>query len=120
MLVTLPHTIQFSNEKSVSVRDVTNSLLANEQMLIDVGRVLEFCADGLEVTSINVEFLSASVNSPLKEALSAGILFAFQDSLKREVPKFIQKLTGVHVEDDYKTVVTVVFLIVVIYGVEQA
>lgn len=120
MLITLPHVVQFRNEKDVTVRDVTDSLLANEQMVLDIGRILELCADGLEVSSIKVAFVSASVNSPLKEALSAGILFTFQDDLKREVPKFIEKLTGAHVDEHYKTLVTVVFLIVVIYGIEQA
>ncbi len=120
MLVTFPHEVRFTNENNLSVRDVASSLLANEQILQNVGRVLELCIDGLEVSRINVVFVSASINSPLKEALSAGILLTFQKDLEREIPKLVEKISGQQVDDHYKTLVTVIFLVIVIYGIEQA
>lgn len=115
-----PHEIVFSNKEKILVGDVALSLIANEQIVHIVGKVLELCFDGLTVEKVNVEFRSASVNSPLKEALAAGILLTYQDDLKREVPKMIEAITGRHIDPNYTTIVTVVFLVIVIYGIEKA
>jgi len=120
MEIFFPHEIIFTNKNKVSVTDVANSLLANEQLLLGVGKVLEFCFDGLTVEKINVEFVSASTTSPLKEALAAGILVAFQSQLTTEIPRMIKVATGVEVSGEYKTVVTVIFLAIAIYGIEKA
>ena len=115
-----PHDIQFTNERAVSVSDVANSLLANEQILLNVGRILELCFDGLSVEKTIVTFVSATTNSPLKEAFLAGLLIAYQETLKEEVPKMIEAISGIRVDPQYRTIVTVIFLVVVVYGIEKA
>lgn len=114
------HEVVFSNRDRILVSDVAHSLLANEQIILNIGSILEKCFDGLTIEKINIEFRSATVNSPLKEALAAGILFTFQDTLKKEVPAMIEKISGQHIDEKYATVVTVIFLIIVIYGIEKA
>lgn len=120
MEVIFPHEIVFSNKNAMSVSDVANSLIGNEQILLSIGKVLEGCFSGLVIDKINIEFKFASTNSPLKEAFSAGILFTFQDKLKEEVPKMIESLTGIHTEDKYTTIVTLIFLVIALYGIETA
>lgn len=120
MEIVFPHEVSFSNKEKISVGDVANSLIANEQILISIGRVLEFCFHGLTVEKINIEFRSASINSPLTEALGAGILVTYQEDLKREVPQMIEALTGIHSDGKYDTLITVIFLILVMHGIEKA
>lgn len=75
---------------------------------------------GLVVEKTKVDFISASTNSPLREAFAVGILVTFQDELKIEVPKMIESITGYHVDAKYDTLVTVIFLVIVMYGMERA
>ena len=120
MEVIFSHEIEFTLTKNVSVSDVAASLIANEELLLSVGKVLEECFPELIVEKIVPRFISATTYSPLKEALAAGILLTFQDDLKREVPKLIEGITGAHIDPNYTTLVTVEFLVVVIYGIEKA
>ena len=120
MEIIFPHEIVFSNKEAVSVGDVARSLIANEQIVLAIGKVLESCFEGLTVEKINIEFRYATTNSPLREAFAAGILVAYQQSLTTEVPKMIETATGIHVSEQYATVVTVIFLAIAIYGIEKA
>src|SRR5271165_6186118 len=94
MEVSFPQVVIFTTEGRVSVADVAHSLLANEELVLHVGKILEFCIPGLTVEKVNVVFTSASTNSPLKEILGTDIYLTFQDELKGEVPGLIESLTG--------------------------
>src|SRR5271169_1221244 len=62
--VNFPHEIVFGTKKAVSVSDVAASLIANDQILFDVARILEKCFAGLVIEKISVEFRTATTSSP--------------------------------------------------------
>jgi hypothetical protein len=120
MEVIFPHEVTFTTSRQVTVADVANSLLANEELLSHVGEILEYCVPGLTVERINISFRSASTNSPLLEELAAQLYFAFQSDLHRDIPDLIQSISGAQVPEQYKAVVTIIFFIVVVYGIKGA
>jgi hypothetical protein len=120
MEIVFPHEIEFKLTARPSVGEVAQSLIANAELVATVGRVLQQCIPDIQIEKITVELLSATTSSPSKEALAAGILLTFQEDLRREVPKLIEGITGVYIDPGYTTLVTVIFLVVVIYGIEKA
>jgi len=120
MEVIFPHEVTFTTARQVTVSDVANSLLANEELLSHVGKILEYCIPGLTVERVNISFKSASTNSPLLEKLAAELYFAFQDDLHQDVPAIIQSISGVQVPEHYKALVTIIFFLVVVYGINRA
>jgi hypothetical protein len=120
MEITFPHEIEFTTKDQVSVEDVAKSLVANASILLYVGKVLEQCFPDLQIERIKPRFVSATTSSLLKEALAVDILSNFQEDLKREVPKLIEGITGAHLDPQYATVVTVVFFVVLLYGLDKA
>jgi len=120
MEVIFPHEVTFTTVRPVTVADVANSLLANEELLLHVGKILEYCIPGLTVERTIVSFKSASTNSPLKEFLGADLFIAFQEDLHQAVPHLIQSISGVEIAEQYKSLVTVIFLIIVVYGIDKA
>lgn len=120
MEITFRHEIEFTTKGQVSVEDVAKSLVANASLLFYVGDVLEQFFPDFRVERINPRFVYATTASPLKEGLAVDILSTFQEDLKRDVPKLIEGITGAHLDPQYASIVTVLFLIILLYGLDKA
>jgi hypothetical protein len=92
MEVIFPHEVTFTTVRRATVADVANSLLANEELLLHVGKIMEYCIPGLTVERTIVSFRSASTNSPLKELLGADLFLSFQEDLHHAVPNLVQAI----------------------------
>lgn len=114
------HSITYTNTGSVPVSDVAASLIANEQLLREAAEVLQELVPGLKVEEVVVQFRSATSSSPLKELLAYSLIVVYQEDLNREVPALIEQITGRDVPDNMETLVTVLVLVVAIYGVGKA
>jgi hypothetical protein len=113
------HEMTYIGSSSASVADVAASLVANEQIVLEVRRLLEACIPGLTVESIQVEFKRATIESPLKELLGVSIAIGFQEELKKEIPPVVKAMFGIE-SSKYDTIITVLFVIIVIYGIDYA
>lgn len=114
------HKIVFSNQDEISVRDVANSLLANEQMVLAIGEILENCFIGLSVEKVSVDFRAATINSPLTEELGTKLVVQFQEAFRTQIPKLIESVTGLRVDSEQGQLVTTLFLLIVVYGIKKA
>ncbi len=112
--------ITFGTQKQVPVYEVANSLIASEKILQRVAAVLEGCYDGVTVDRIEISFREASSASPLKEILAAAVFLTYQEDLEREVPALFERATGVEVTDNYDTILTVLFIVIAVYGLNFA
>lgn len=56
----------------------------------------------------------------MKEVIWAAIFLTFQGDLEKEVPEGLENLLGTHVGRDYPTITTVLFLLLVFYGLDFA
>lgn len=120
MEIVLRHEIEFDVEADVAVEDVVKSLEGNSKLLREAARFIGALVPGLELEPKKVSVVHLSQQSPLREVFALGAFLAFQKDLEEEVPALIKELTGVQVPDSYDTLVTVVVLIIAVYGISTA
>lgn len=80
-------------------------------------QILEDLIDGFHVESIDVRLKKVTQESPLKELLALAIVVTFQKDLEREVPPVVDALMGANIPDKYDSIVTVLAMIIAIYGI---
>lgn len=114
------HEIVFRGAETTSVQDVAASLVANEQILLHIGAVLEELFSGLTVEKVTVQFRYVSINSPLREMLVVALVTAYQEQLGIVTKEIVSELTGYQLGDKGAVVVTILFFILLIYGVDWA
>jgi 3D (Asp-Asp-Asp) domain-containing protein len=99
------------------IEDVIASLVAIKLLIEEGGYNLPHFVRGLQVEKVQVNMTRLSQESHLKELLLVGMFLAFQKNLETEVPAMFEKITGTHVPDEFKTILTLSVLIVIFYGV---
>lgn len=118
--IRLPHQVIYETSELASISDVIEALRGAEQLLLETGPLLESLIPGLEISKITVSVEEISQRSPLNEIFWASIFLTFQKDLEREVPKLVEELFGVHVSEQYDTIVTLLFCLILYYGVAFA
>jgi len=113
----LPHEVYYEITERASVSDVIDSLLGIEELLTEMGPLLEACVPGLTVERIEVSIQEVSQGS-LKELIWAALFVAYQTDLEKEVPNLLENLFGIKTGHEYPTIVTVLFLLLTFYGLD--
>ncbi|MFL9503615.1 hypothetical protein ACJMQP_26500 [Rhodopseudomonas palustris] len=117
--ITLPFSVEYQTEAPPTVQEVVSALQATDSLMRQTVELLPSLIDGLTIESSSLNVRKISQGS-LKEIFGIALFVAFQDNLEAEVPKMLKDIFDISVSDDYDTIVTVVFLIVVFYGVSLA
>lgn len=116
------HTTQFSvrylTDDPVPIRDIIGSLQAVEATINETARILPILVDGLQIEKVELRVREVAQESPLRELFAVGLFLAYQDSLEEEVPQLITDATGFIIPESVDSLVTVVAMIIVFYGVE--
>ncbi len=120
MEVRLAQSVTYQADGIVPIRQIAESLLANERLLTEVGGFLNESVEGLTVGKIQVGVRSIAHESPLREIFFFSLLMTFQESLEEEVPVGLERIFGIEVPDQYDTLITVAILILAFYGVDYA
>lgn len=120
MDVTLFHEIEYEITDAVAVEDLIKSLEANARLLRNAGTLLTVIAPGLHIEPKRVSVVHLSQESPLKELLAFAVVVTNQDDLEEQVPELIESLTGVQLPDRYDTLITVLVMLIAIYGISKA
>lgn len=120
MEASLPHYVEYDLERYPSVSALAQSLLANERLATEAVLLLEAYIPGLSIEATAVSVRGISQESPLREAFVVAIVAAFQPTLGHDVPEIIADLTGHPLPVQYQTLVTVLVLLVAVYGVSKA
>jgi hypothetical protein len=113
----IPHEIYYETPEPASIQDVIESLLGIEDILKEIGPLLEVCMPGLTIESIQVSIKEISDGS-LKEVVMAAIFLTFQKDLEVEVPNLIEHIFGTRVGYEYPTITSICFLLVLFYGAD--
>ncbi|MFN4112369.1 MAG: hypothetical protein ACK4GD_00340 [Sphingomonadaceae bacterium] len=114
---TTAFSVRYLTDDPVPIRDIIASLQGVETTINEVGRLLPSFIDGLQVEKIEIKVREVAQESPLRELFAVAMFLAFQKQLEEEVPQLITDATGIIIPDRFDTVVTVLALIVVFYGV---
>jgi hypothetical protein len=114
--IRLPLTIVYETEGVTPVADVIAALQAVDDISKDVVSLLPSLFEGLRIEASSLNVRSLTQESPLREYFLLALIVAFQDSLKAEVPPMLEDMFNVRISDDYDTLATVIFMIVIFYG----
>ncbi len=117
MEASLPHFVQYELDGRPSVAIVAQSLIANERLAKEAVLLLEAYVPGLTIETTVVSVRHVSQESPLQAAFAVAIVAAFQPKLERDVPAIITDLTGHTVPQQYQTLITVLVLMIAVYGI---
>lgn len=118
--IRLPLQITYETEGVTPVADVIAALHAANEVSKEVVAILPSFIEGLKIEASSLNVRSLTQESPLREYFLLALIVAFQDDLKEEVPPVLEDLFKVQIDDKYDTIVTVIFMIVVFYGVGLA
>lgn len=120
MDVTVPHAVVYETEGRVPIDRVIESLQANRNLLLEAIPVIEALVPDLKIERISISVGEISNQSPLREVFFATLIIAFQSDLSKEVPPLVQELTGVTTPASYNTLLTVVAMLILFYGMDAA
>jgi hypothetical protein len=109
--------VRYLTDDPVAIRDIIESLQGVETILGEMANMLPQFVDGLLVQKIEVRVRELAQESPLRELFLVALFLAFQQDLEREVTGNIESLTGYDIPSNLDTIVTVLALILVFYGV---
>lgn len=119
MEATLRHLVEYDVPDRPSVSAVAESLLANERLVKEAVLLLEACAPGLIIESATVSVRHLSQESPLRELLVVAMMTAAQPKLVTDMPKILTDLTGVEIPEHYHTLLSVLVMIIAVYGISK-
>ncbi|WP_371346499.1 hypothetical protein [Ancylobacter sp. IITR112] len=118
MQVAIPHSITYDFDASASVSEVTRALVAQEKLLRESLVVLTEMFPNLDIESVRVSVRNVSQESPLHQTLQAIIVGAYSPEIAEEMPDIINALTGYDVPDSFDGLISVLVLLLALYGVE--
>lgn len=116
----LRHVIEYDVESYPTVSALAESLIANERLVKEAVLLLEAFAPGLIVENTTVSVRRIVQESPLKQMLVAAIVTAVQPKLIADVPKIVTDLTGHEIPEQYHTLLTVLVMVIAVYGISKA
>lgn len=118
--ISLPLRIEYRVSGNTSLADVIAALQSAEELIADGVSLLPSFVDGVEIRQAAINMRSLTQESPLRELFLVALIVAFQDDLKQEIPPVIESLFHVKIPDSYDSLLTVMVMIVLFYGVALA
>ncbi len=119
MEITLFHGIEYDVTEPVAVDDLIKSLAANARLMREATTLLSDLVPGLQFETKRISVPELSQGSPLRELMALALVVAYQKDLEVEVPALFEHLTGVHVSESYDTLLTVLVMLIAIYGISK-
>jgi hypothetical protein len=120
MEASLRHFVQYDMEGNSSVAAIAESLVANERLAKEAALLFEALVPGLIIESATVTVRRVVQESPLQQAFVVALVAAFQPRLERDVPQIVTDLTGIVIPDRYHTLLTILVMLVAVYGISKA
>lgn len=116
----MPLSITYETKGTTPLPVVIIALQATDALSRDAVSLLPSLIPGLEIQASSANVRVLTQESPLREYFLLTLIIAFQDDLRTEVPPVLEELFNVSINDDYDSLVTVAFMVVLFYGVNFA
>ena len=118
MDIVIPHFVEYDFKDRATVGEVAKSLIAQDKLVREALAVLEELFPNLSLEKPVVSVRAVSQDSPLKTNLEALVVAAYATELGQDVPDILNTLFGVNVSDKYDSVVSVLVLLIAIWGID--
>jgi hypothetical protein len=103
-----------------TVSEVAKSLTAQEKLFNEALRVLEECFPELTIERAEITVREIVQNSPLRHRLEGVVIAALSPGLTEDMPAdLFQSIFGYDVPDSYDSFVSLVMLLVSLWGAEH-
>jgi len=116
----IPNEFTYQFEGRATVGEVSKALNAQEKLFREAILVIEECFPDIDVEHVSVFVREVSQNSPLRHRLEGLLIAAASPGLTEDMPAdLLQTLFGYDVPDSYDSFVSVLILIVGLWGAER-
>lgn len=116
----VPSEITYDFQDRATVSEVAKALLAQEKLFREAVLVIQECFSELEIEHVSVTVREVSQNSPLRHRIEGYIIAALSPGLTKDMPEdILQTLFGYDVPDTYDGFVTIIVLIISLWGAEK-
>jgi hypothetical protein len=109
--------VKYLTDQDVPIRNIIERLLGAEDVLTEAASFLPRVLPSVDVEHLEIKVREIAQQSPLRELFLVSLIIAFQKDLEAEVPNMITSVTGYPIPAQFDTIVTVIALIIVFYGV---
>ncbi|QIG52769.1 hypothetical protein G6N82_00075 [Altererythrobacter sp. BO-6] len=114
----LRHEVVYQFDGRATVAEVARSLLAQEKLLREAVAVLEECFDGLDISSVGVDIKLVAQESPLRTNLALFFAGVYSGEIGQDMPDILDTLFGLDVPDGYDSFVSLLVILVAIFGID--
>lgn len=115
--VVFDHRITYPDNHSITLSDIADTLRAQEKLIPLAIQAIENIFPGLALQPTRIELRYARIGS-LDESFFIAILAVYQKDFDRAVPDFVNYITGVRIPDEIRPILSVVFILLVFYGLK--
>lgn len=119
MELTIPHSVVYDFQGRATVQEVANSIVAQDRLVREALAILEELFPNLTFEKPKVSVRAISQESPLTTLLQTIVVASYATGLGEDVPDILDTLFGINVKDEYDSIVSVLVLLIAIWGVER-
>lgn len=120
MEMVIEHGVEYVVDTPVAIEDLIQSLDAHARLLRNSTKLISSIIPGLTIETKQVSVKILSQQSPLKEIFALAVVVGYQKDLEGEVPALVEQLTGLTISDKHDTLITVLVMLIAIYGISKA
>lgn len=117
----IPNVVTYDMDGRASVAEVAKSILAQDKLFRDALVVVQKVFPDLELSGLEITVREVSHASPFRTLLVAYALGVYSPELGEDMPDILQTLTlgHVNVPDSYDSFVSIIILLLAIYGIDK-
>jgi|LakMenEpi03Aug12_release.lakeMendotaPanAssembly.Ray.scaffolds.fasta_scaffold219596_2 hypothetical protein len=116
----VPNQIIYDFEGRATVSEVAKALVAQEKLFREAILVMEACFPSIEIEHVSVTVREVVQSSPLRHRIEGFIVAALSPGLTEDMPAdILETLFGLNVPDSYDGFVTLVVLLISLWGAEK-
>lgn len=116
----VPNEVTYDFEGRATVGEVAKALVAQEKLFREALLVIEECFAEIEIEHVSVFVRAVEQNSPLRHRIEGFIVAALSPGLTEDMPAdILQTLFGYDVPDSYDGFVSLLILVVGLWGAEK-
>lgn len=116
----VPNQVTYEFEGRATVGEVAKALTAQEKLFREALLVVEECFPNVDIEHVSVTVREVVQNSPLRHRIEGYIVAALSPGLTEDMPgDILQTLFGIDVPDSYDGFVSLLVLVVSLWGAEK-
>jgi hypothetical protein len=109
------HDVRYMVHRDAAVRAIAHSLIANEDVLTHIPKVLHYLYPGLKIDNIELKLSRVLRMSPLREEFKGSFYAQFQSSIE-DVIGATGKVTGLDALEKNKRAISSLIMLLIIFG----